>query len=658
MKTLLVIDSGIKPDRFRDLFLIHKGGDFDLFQLSGTSSAIKDLAETLNSNSRNIKFLDSFALINEQVDIMRLEIPSWSYSISKAAVGGRSVKERLLLPGKGVSAWWFGLISEKNTYKTDIFLRVCQSNAIRKLLDGGAYDNCVFAVSDAGLLKSFKKACLKNKVKYHVMKSTPFYSSLFFNLFSSQLFRILSAFSYSIRLFIRGWICRLAFKQLKGARRNKNSTLFFSYFPAVDKADVSVGLFRNKYAVVLQDEIQRSGLRVSWVLMYVHMLNGYNFQESVALAKSFIKNGESLFMLEEFVTFDILLEGLYLWVWLLKESRLIFKRLDKCLLNASPFNDHNGHYLKNLWQDSFVGPKAAEGILNFLVFKKLFKVNECATRCFYLFEMQSWEKALNAASKLYPERTLRTIGFQHSVFSKNDFQYLYSREEFAEQNTLLRLPLPDKLICNGEVSLDFFGRLGYVGARKVEAARHIYLASVISGKHLQSFKKEPFLLVLCPINKTETLNLLNIVGEIFGKVPGWEIAIREHPAQPLKDIFKMNACFGRNLKHLISREDLSTSLRRAKAVLTTSGAASIEALAFDCEVIVPLFPDFMLKNPLVDFDVPCFKVISAEALISVLCKIYSGSGKVDPGKQDDFVKRYWNLDPDLTCWRKEFASEG
>ena len=88
------------------------------------------------------------------------------------------------------------------------------------------------------------------------------------------------------------------------------------------------------------------------------------------------------------------------------------------------------------------------------------------------------------------------------------------------------------------------------------------------------------------------------------------------------------------------------------AGLLPTSIAAVETLSFSYEVIIPMFPNAMLMNPLTDCENYYHKVTCAEDLRETMEKIADGHSLCNIDEYRQFVKRYWNIDSTLPRWTK------
>ena len=121
MEFILVFDDSINIENVDDYFI----GDQNrvtICPLSANFLLLKSIKEKLVARGLEVEILNISNLLDDEVKQMRSRFTEWSAGIGNISVGR---KKRLIdafkLPGHQVSTWWFGLLSEKNPFKTDAF---------------------------------------------------------------------------------------------------------------------------------------------------------------------------------------------------------------------------------------------------------------------------------------------------------------------------------------------------------------------------------------------------------------------------------------------------------------------------------------------------------------------------------------------------------
>ena len=159
---LLVFDKSINTTLLKRLYEDNKINKITLFPLTGDCAVRNKINSVIKKQSDNsICWLNSTNIINEEVNYLRQKICKWSADIGNSEVQGKRVKDWFILPGFNVSTWWFSLLSEKNTLKTNAFFQAAQVQAVKKALKTGQYDQCIIAIVDRNLRQSIKNVAVK-----------------------------------------------------------------------------------------------------------------------------------------------------------------------------------------------------------------------------------------------------------------------------------------------------------------------------------------------------------------------------------------------------------------------------------------------------------------------------------------------------------------
>jgi surface carbohydrate biosynthesis protein (TIGR04326 family) len=652
MILLFVFDSHLEIDSFSRFCEKHKIERIDIFPLTSDLRVHNKVKIALKSQGHNsICWLNTSDMIDEKVQYLREGICKWSADIGESRVKDKKLKQWFLLPGQDVSTWWFSLLSEKNTLKTNAFFQIAQIHAIQTILDTRKYDLCVIALIDKNLIKALNNVVVKLNIQSKILsvvysqnlkhKGKRIFGSLgLFGDFSLGCFVLVTTFLRRCR------IRRHLGSHSKRLPKSK-SLLFVSYFPAVDKDAAQKGTFRNKYCLSLQDKLREMGIPIVWLFMYVP-LNGYNFNDAVHLAATFAKSEANIFFLEEYLTFKYVIGSLFLWLRQSILSVYLYGAAKRSCLLSAPVGEVCEPIIRSLWRKSFCGSIGMQEILYYFIFKQVFKQISHVNDCLYCCEMHAWEKALNAAKKR-ESQNIRTIGFLHASVSRNNFHFFYDQSETIGEGRITDLPLPDVVVCSSQFMYSLLAESGYPKLEKAEAVRHMYLDKILSSPEKHK-KNNPVLLVAGSIVKTESINLITLVNAVFPKAETFDIWFKGHPAMPFEKLFDDVGIDASECGYLINHDNISECLDSAWAVLVPSSTVSIEALAFGCEVIVPVFPDSMHMNPLADFKGFYHEVTFPEELKETMCKIANGYTLHSINEYKEFVRKYWYIDMSLSKW--------
>lgn len=650
-KTILIFDDSISVDAIHRIVARYNLVAVYLFPLTENIAVINHLKESLQSKEvHSVTAINTSAMVDEQVSIIREKISKWSADIGEYGLLGRKVKEWFLLPGNKVSSWWFSLVSEKNPTKTSAFINIAQVHSIEAALSQVNYDLCIYAVSNKALRKSIMAVTYKYGVKSIKISgsSSSVKKRIPAILEESTIGNIVGGFYILYRFFKRSMLSKRLLGPLEKRFPDSASLLFVSYFPALEHDYAHKGIFRNLYAPKLQEKLKGMNIRTAWLMMYVP-IDGNTYADAVKIANKFTPHNETIFMLEEFLNIKYLVKGLLVWLWQIMLSFFIFEFLKKKCAIAEPASRECIYIIRNLWRSSFCGYTGLEGILYFFAFSRVFSRIPNITDCLYYSEMHAWEKALNAA-KLQKKPNVRSIGFQHAYIAKNHFFYFYDPKELQGQMKAADMPMPDLIACNGEYMCSLLSKASYPHLVRVEALRYLYMNNFPINK--QPNRNKNTLLVAGSILKNESANLISIINGAFPLAKDLGISFKGHPLMPFEPLFQELCLDISKTGYKIRSDAISKLLMDAEAVLVISSVAAIEALFFGCEVIMPSFTDSINMSPLVGFEEYYHKVTSSEDLQKTIEEIRQGLRLNDIEKSRRLIKYFWDLEDTLPKWQE------
>lgn len=652
-KILLIFDNSVNVDKVISRIASNGARGVDLFPLTGDISILQRIEFGLHGKvAEDIFRYDTSAIIDGQVTHVRERLCKWSADIGDAKAGKKSVKEWFVLPSCNISAWWFGLLAERNPFKTDIFLRIAQVHAIEYALNKMKYNLILLSTGNGDFKKAIKNVAGKLSIRIETVAPVlrgGLWKRIKESVKNSGLWmEVLRGFKLFFNFLIRKYTAQLNLSKCESRIHNSDSILFVSYFPLIEKVAAQNGIFRNRYALALQEKLRESGLPITWILMYVP-IDGFSFRDAVMVANRFVAKGEKLFFLEEFLSLQDIIFGLYLWVRQILVGLFLFRPLKKELV-SNPVGKECLPFMQSLWRMSFYGPIGLEGILFALAFRNMARNIKNVNDCIYYFEMQPWEHALNSAIRQEKPGT-RSIGFQHSSIPKNSFNYFYDRSQTMGTGNSADLPLPDIVGCNGKMMYDLLSESGFPALTRLEALRYLYFDEILSAS-INPVRKRHTLLIAGSGNKEESIRLIMLIRSVFPKAAAFDICFKGHPSFPFEKLFKDLGIDAKESGYIVNHDDISVPLKEAFAVVTLSSTVTIEALAFGCEVIVPVFPDSISLHPLVGFEKYYHKVTNKEEFANVVGKILSGYSLCDIQEYRSFVRKYWDIDKDIPRWLK------
>lgn len=664
MRLFIVFDNTVDTAGLSSVLMRCKAKQITLFPLTNDSVVLDKVKGTVVSmEGATCSYAETTKIISKKIELLQESLSKWSTDIGSCKVKSREIKGWFLLPGLNVSSWWFSLLSEKNTVKTEVFFHIARVLAVEETLKNGEYDVCAIAVSDDNSRKAIGNAAREmgigiKIVSSHRYKDTLRHRIIDFFIGMDVPGALILGIGLWLRTIKRGRLARrLLGSQLK--RTSDSDFLIVTYFPLLDKQAAMTGVFRNKMVLPLQEKLKELNTAVAWLLITVPF-EGYDYKDSIKLAGKFIENGEKLFIIEEFFTTYDAIISLCLWLRQVVLSIYLYRCLKKECLLSEPVGKACEPFLRSLWVESFCGMTGVEGIMFYFIFRRVFSRISSVFTCIYLLEMQAWEKAMNAANSISTS-PVRTIGFLHTAISTNQLNYFYDKSETMRTGKTTDMPIPDLIACNGDHIYNLMSESGFPNLTKVEAIRQLYLGKILSSPPVKH-KGRPVLLVVGNYKVQESKAMFSMVYRAFPRADRFDIWFKGHPSMPVEHIFKLLDINIDKTGYIIHHGDISQCLPHAIAVLVSSSNVSIEALAYGCEVIVPITADVMLINPLANFREYYHRVYSAEELKETMDRISNGFTLHSINEYRQFVSKYWDLDLTMQKWtellKRQLANTG
>jgi surface carbohydrate biosynthesis protein (TIGR04326 family) len=651
MRALLVYDASIRTAAVLGPILQRKL-DVVLFPLLEDEALrgrlIRDICE---SPSSVVDTLDSARLVERQVNEL-CACAEWSASLGASQVNGRSLKEHLLIPGFPLSAWWLGHISERNPLKTSAFLCMAQLAAVRKAIAGQDFEYLIVGVGDPVMRRSL--ALLGQEAKLHLnVVSLNRQVALKQRLLAivgkagtaGEMLRACYTWAFFVR---RSLIARFVMRGSTRCTGDPESSLFVSHFPAVDNSAADDGVFRNKYFLPLQELMAREGRGITWLLLYVPIY-GYSFREACVLARRFSENGERLTVLEECLSVWGAFAALALWLRISTRAIWLYPCIDRTVLYPDSVGPASEPIVRALWRSSHCGPTAIEGLLYLLMFRAYVKQSPSHKDLLYFFENYPLEKALLSVGRQNWPKT-RFLAYQHTTIPRNLFPYFCSHRDTRLSNLPENMPLPDHVIANGRVARSLLTASAFPGVVEAEAIRYFYIERGWSEKSLVKSDR-PTILIAGSHDRKEMLSTARLVKARIDALCEYDVWVKGHPGMPLGPILWEAGIHPLPENWRIRDEDISLLLPQVWAVLVPASTVAVEALAWGCEVICPVFPDVLGMNPLSGHEEYYHRVYGAQEFSSVLTQIMqSRPSEARRTSGMDFIRAYWNLDQKMPLW--------
>ena len=591
MKTLFVYDSSLNAEKAR---LPHSPGDEAyLFPLTSKVFITAGLKRKLEGAGFRARTLATAAAVNASADRIREKYVRFVSRLPGLVGKKRTGLKEIFAVDKYATLWWFSLISEKNTYKSDAFNRLAQLDSIIEAVKREKIKKIMFGCDSVKLRKALSKYSRGSSIGFWRLpiKKPNGLKRRFDGLPGAFYLRhLMQLVVFATGLFLKTKKVRKRLGPLRRVPKGKEELLVITYYPNLDIPSAEKGVFKNRYFPYLQEALEERGQAITWVAMSIFN-RSISFEKSMDYAEDFIKNGYNIFFLEEFNSFRT-----QVWAFVrIFRSGLRFLSIEPALIGEHTFGDYNFYDIfRDDWYSSFAGVAGYHGLVCYDIFRALLRKSN-AKKCLYYCEMQAWEKALVSARD--SQRSgMFLLSYQHGALSTMLLNYFNVKREITDCPDY---PVggADRIVCDGPVPHKYLKESGWPEERLwiAEAIRYTHLKECM--KSIRGDKKRIALLVFS-ISPEESSSILNLAYESFRGVKDIEIWIKPHPFLRVEDVFRLSGIKGDIAPFKVREEPVESLLSEARMAIVGESTVSIEALAFGCDVVIVNVPEWINMSPL------------------------------------------------------------
>ena len=635
MKILILSDQYLAKKKFNSLV------SNEVFHFSLTSDTKTNHAnnELLRNHCKALEIISAPDYINSEIDQLGIKLDKVRLHYSQIKYKNKYLINEFLVD-ENISSYYFTDLVERNVYKYKDYKCIAQFNAIKQfLVEKNDIDLILYSISDKKLSRVLSTLDLPTK---DISSATILPNALRIrgNHLRQFFEGIVTGLLYIFRLLLYHLMQRIFIK--KASFLDDSRIKIISYFPFFDAEEGNKGIFKNLYYYPLQKYLENEGMSFSWLLIFAK-IKGNNYLDSLKIAREIIK--EKFLFIESTLTFSIIIKIFLVWIW------HSFKYL---IHRRHFFNDEINDqlemidriYAEECLDRSYLGLPVLSGIAYYYLFKAYAQgLNETKV-IVYLNEMQTWERAFNAALEKY-QPDIRRIGFQHSSVAKRIFHY-YS-EASAQSDDTLNEPLPDYFAVNGKIAFEELKTSYPNKVITLEALRQLQS----SDQNVSSQKKEKTpkqLIYIGSYDKYEADKILDFVSRAFESHGEYRIIVISHPSCDLRDAVKQSRSkYDLNIE--IGEKELGNYLEESAYVVVGSSTAAIDAVRYQCRIFVPIFPDHIILSPLSGYDNLFTYISMPEQLLKSIANS-RGFNQKEVEQMNRFIQEFWLLDPQLKNWKK------
>ena len=592
MKTLVIFDTSISgPALGRQHFAA--GDEVCLFPMVFDGDVLKMVSAAAQKKGCRTTVVNTSELINRRADELKAKYLEFVAELpGKICHDGKNLKELFAIDDTA-TLWWYSLIAEKSPFKSDAFNTIVQFDSIIRTIRDGGIGQVIFGCRSHILEKELLKYAKKHHLNISVITERSAQEKLR-NILKSGIFLY---FAHTVSLlmavldtFLNARKIKREFGNPERLSRDKEDIVLTTYFPAIDIEKADKGIFKNIHYPYLQDALESKNRSVLWAMLYTQH-SSISFDAAIRYAKEFIKNGYRIIFVNSFCSAGRLLRAFRLVLL----SGLKFLYHEDRIKEAHAFEGYNIYgFLRHDWHASFAGAVGYSGLLYYIIFKEM--VRKINGRVWvFPTEMHFWEKALIDARNSIGSGT-SLFAYQPAGISKMHLFYFNDPREMRREGSY-PMPIPDKLLCDGPRPHSYMVQSGWEAGRleMVEAIRYYHLRQYFS-EHVKQDRNE--ILILLSIHPRESFSVLSAAYEAFKGASGISIQVKPHPYLNLDEVSKLFRGRFKGMPFSIKEGSLKDALSEARIIIAGETTASIEALAYGCELINVDSPYWINMSPL------------------------------------------------------------
>ena len=550
--------------------------------------------------------------------------------INSISFFGKNINEHLNID-KDFSLWQMSPINERNLYIQPISL-IIKAFAFREILLSKSFDSVHIDISDYPLAQIFETICKEKGMRIEFKKKNYFLwlKEYINNNFLSITFR-------GLIYFIKVLLKQTNYKQKQVINSHKNALLFFS--PLTHLKEIKgkgSSEFNSELWDGIPDIIIKNKMKANWVHTFSPSGGINSEKQAYKLLNDFnLNNNFTHFLMGTGLSFRIVLKAFRKWL------KFTFYYMKVKSIKGKIFNKQSDinfwPLLQNNIYQSFTGYRAAYNLLIFYNLEELFSELPEQESCFYLYENQSWEKALIYYYRKYSHRNLYAV--IHSTVRIWDMRHFYHPEMLNnyEENLLY---LPDYFLVNGNSAKKLYIDSGMPVNKLIESEalryRNLYSDEIVRKKGIP--KNEIILFLDYSIKFS--INMMKFIEKYDQDFKrDFHYLVKPHINAPinLNDFKIKNASLiTDNIKPLLKRSHT--------AICSNMTSAQIDALIMGVNVIVFLDGKELNLSPLKEHEGVNFVKNSKE-----LDKILFSKKSI---KYNHGGKNFFFNDLELARWKK------
>lgn len=483
--------------------------------------------------------------------------------------------------------WWFGSISSRNVYSSNIFQYCCYLEILERLWKDSDERPELVVIESIGLAKAIQKWAAEKNIVVDIIH----YNQAKLKSSINQLSYFLQWTNFIVVLFSRWMAAFITRKKYKRKELKIAPSIIVDTF-LHDYCLSDEGVFKDRYFPYLHEYLFKKEYQalVHPVLVGFH----YNY---FLIYKKMRRSGTYFILKEDFLHFSDYLSALIYPIKALRQK-----------IEAVPFRNFN---LYDILKEEQRGQSVTSGMEAILIYRLFLRLGQSELRPKQIinwYENQLIDKALIAGSrKAFPQ--VKIIGAQMFIHSPNIISLFPCQSEVEAGMSPHLLLETSQYQC--QVAQSFTNTIPCQPAAALRYA-HLFKDEDVSDYKLE--EKPPKILVLLPFSISEAVELLETLRDVLEQIQNdIHILIKGHPDYTSKEL--VQAFWGHDWPNRfeIFHGSLPEALKLASVVISSNSSSMVEAAAKGIPVIYlgrqTVINHNILSNLNMDIVTECFSTI-------------------------------------------------
>lgn len=455
--------------------------------------------------------------------------------------------------------WWFGSISSRNPYNSNIFQYCCYLEILERLWNCPDKRPKLIVLESIELAKTIQKWAIKKNIAIEIIN----FSKAKQKFLTKDLFSFLRWWQFAAILLLR-WVAAFITRKFYKIKKPGTGPYVIVDTFIHDYCLSNNGTFKDRYFPYLHEYLAEKNMNV-----LVHpVLFGFRYNYFSIYRKMRKSNTHFIFQ-EDFLTFSDYLSAL---AYPIKRFRQKFE--------TTLFHDFD---LSNILIEEQRNKSATLGIFPILIYRLFLRLGQSRLKVKQIidwYENQVIDKALIAGVRqAFPQ--VKIIGVQMFIHSPNFISLFPSQSEVNARIVPHILLETSQYQC--QVTQSFTKN---IACKPVAALRYSHVFNSEGMNEYDLNQKPQRILVLLPFSISEAIELLETFKEIHEQIKDdIQILIKGHPDYTSKELMEaFGECNWPN-KFKIFNGNLSDALKSASVVISSNSSSMVEAAAKGIPVI-------------------------------------------------------------------------